>query len=102
MTARTRRPSGLTASSIGCPGPARSCGHSDHVGTCSACQRVQLRRWAEQLRQAQEARVAHELRVAQDAGVANGTLLAKGARVVDEIFLVADGRVTSSALRAGV
>jgi hypothetical protein len=36
----------------------RLCGHTSHIGCCSACQRAQLNRWAEQLRQAQEARFA--------------------------------------------
>ena len=30
----------------------KSCGHLVHVGTCAACQRVQLTRWREQLAQA--------------------------------------------------
>jgi hypothetical protein len=36
-----------------------SCGHVRHIGCCPACQRVQLARWAEQLREAQEARLGH-------------------------------------------
>jgi len=29
---------------------AKACGHSAHVGTCSACQRAQLAKWQAQLR----------------------------------------------------
>ena len=28
---------------------AKPCGHTRHVGTCSACQRAQLAKWQEQL-----------------------------------------------------
>ena len=31
--------------------PCKPCGHVRHVGSCSACQRVQLERWATQLAQ---------------------------------------------------
>jgi hypothetical protein len=33
---------------------AKACGHTAHVGTCSACQRAQLAKWRAQL-----AQVAH-------------------------------------------
>ena len=33
---------------------AKVCGHTAHVGTCSACQRAQLAKWRDQL-----AQVAH-------------------------------------------
>jgi len=33
---------------------SKACGHTTHVGTCSACQRAQLAKWREQL-----AQVAH-------------------------------------------
>jgi hypothetical protein len=32
------------------------CGHTRHVGTCAACQRLQLARWRAQLAEAQAAR----------------------------------------------
>ncbi len=31
------------------PHVAKPCGHTRHVGTCSACQRAQLSRWQDQL-----------------------------------------------------
>jgi hypothetical protein len=30
---------------------AKACGHTAHVGTCSACQRAQLAKWQAQLAQ---------------------------------------------------
>jgi hypothetical protein len=36
----------------------RPCSHTRHIGSCSACQRAQLARWAEQLRLAEVARFA--------------------------------------------
>jgi hypothetical protein len=30
---------------------AKACGHTAHVGTCSACQRAQLAKWRDQLAQ---------------------------------------------------
>ncbi len=38
------------------PAPARPCGHPRHVGTCPACQRIQLERWSRQLAAAQRSR----------------------------------------------
>jgi hypothetical protein len=32
--------------------PAAACGHRTHVGTCAACQRRQMAKWAAQLQQA--------------------------------------------------
>jgi hypothetical protein len=36
----------------------KPCGHREHVGTCPACQRVQLAKWQAQAAQAQRASYA--------------------------------------------
>jgi hypothetical protein len=37
----------------------KPCGHREHVGTCPACQRVQLAKWQAQAAQAQRASYAN-------------------------------------------
>jgi hypothetical protein len=52
---RTKAPSTSANPARGHIGQAaKACGHTTHVGTCSACQRAQLAKWREQL-----AQVAH-------------------------------------------
>jgi hypothetical protein len=48
---RTASPDG-GASNIHKGGKTKPCGHRAHVGTCAACQRVQLARWRAQLDEA--------------------------------------------------
>lgn len=64
MSTTIRRPSGCAPGSISGTGTVRACGHAEHVGTCPECQRAQLGRWAEQLRQAENARFIYEVRIA--------------------------------------
>jgi hypothetical protein len=43
----------LTTAQSPYPTAEKACGHSDHVGTCSNCQRAQLDRWSLQLAEVQ-------------------------------------------------
>jgi hypothetical protein len=52
------RPRTLPAVPIVHRATARACRHTRHVGCCSECQRAQLARWDEQLRQVERARFA--------------------------------------------